>query len=172
MAQWFHIGTISKPHGLRGEVRVMGDTDFPEERFAVGQTLYLDRNNGEESIPLVITSHRKNKQFELICFEGYENINDVEAWKGAALEVPGDQLGSLEEDEYYHHDILGCCVITEEDEELGEITDILSTGANDVWVVQGVRPKDILVPYIDDVVKEVDVEEKIVRIHVLEGMLE
>lgn len=172
MAQWFHIGTISKPHGLRGEVRVVGDTDFPEERFAVGNTLYLDRGNGKEEMPLVIASHRKHKQFELICFEGYENINDVEAWKGTALKVPADQLGSLEEDEYYHHEILGCLVFTEEDEELGEITDILSTGANDVWVVQGNRPKDILVPYIDDVVKEVDVEQKIVRIHVMEGMLE
>lgn len=172
MAQWFHIGKISKPHGLRGEVRVVGDTDFPDERFAVGNTLYLDRGNGEHEMPLVVASHRKHQQFELLCFEGYEHINDVERWKGAKLKVPADQLGTLEEDEFYHHEIIGCRVFTEEDVELGEITDILATGANDVWVVKGQRTKEILLPYINDVVKEVDVSQKIVRIHVIEGLLE
>lgn len=172
MTQWFHIGKISKPHGLRGEVRVLGETDFPEERFAVGNTVYLDRHDGQERTPLVIAGRRRNKQFELLRFEGYDYINDVEAWKGAALKVPEDQLSSLEEDEYYYHEIIGCSVVTEEDEALGKVTEVLSTGANDVWVIKGKRPKEILVPYIDEVVKEVDIERKMIRIHVMEGLLE
>ncbi|HEX7066259.1 MAG TPA: ribosome maturation factor RimM [Bacillales bacterium] len=172
MTQWFRVGKITKPHGLKGEVRVFGHTDFPDERFSVGNTLYLDQGKGEDLIPLVIASRRKHKQFELLTFEGYHHINDVEKWNGAALKVPEDQLFSLEDDEFYYHEIIGCLVITEEGEELGKIKDIISTGANDVWTVKGHHGKEILIPYIEDVVKEIDIDKKIVKIHVMEGLLE
>lgn len=172
MTEWFRIGKIAKPHGLKGEIRVFGMTDFPDERFAVGNTLYLDRGNHEDLLPLVIVSRRKNKQFELLQFKGYDHINDVEPWKGALLKVPGDQLAELQANEYYYHQIVGCLVVTDEGDELGKIREIISTGANDVWVVKGNQGKEILIPYIDDVVKTVDVDNKIVTIHVMEGLLE
>ncbi|HET7616098.1 MAG TPA: ribosome maturation factor RimM [Bacillales bacterium] len=171
MTRWFDVGKITKPHGLKGEVRVIGTTDFPDERFAPGNTLYLDFGKGKDPMPLVIAARRQNKQFELLRFEGYDNINDVEPWKGALLKVPEDQLGSLDEDEFYYHEIIGCLVVTEEGEELGKIKEILATGANDVWVVKG-KGKELLIPYIDEVVKEIDVEAKRVKIHVMEGLFE
>lgn len=172
MTDWFRVGKITKPHGLNGEVRVISMTDFPDERFSKGNKLYLDQGNQEEPLPLVIAARRKHKQFELLRFKGYDHISHVEKWKGAVLKVPGDQLADLDEDEYYYHDIIGCQVVTEEGEQLGKIREILSTGANDIWIVKGTRPKEILIPYIEDVVKKVDVENKIVTIHVMEGLLE
>jgi 16S rRNA processing protein RimM len=78
----------------------------------------------------------------------------------------------LEEGEYYYREIIGCSVVTEEGEELGPITEILTPGANDVWVVSKPKSKQILIPVIDDVVLDVDVANKIVKIHVLEGLLD
>lgn len=172
MAEWLDVGKIAKPHGLKGEVRVLATTDFPDERFAEGNTLYLQRSKGEAPIPLVIETRRRHKQFELLRFEGYPNINDVESWKGARLKVPEDELVSLEEDEFYYHEIIGCLVVTEEGEELGKIKEILETGANDVWVVKRTGGKDLLIPFIDEVVKEINVDEKLVKIHVMEGLFE
>lgn len=171
MTQWISIGKITKPHGLKGEVRVLGDTDFAEERFAAGQTVYLDRKDGEET-PLVISSHRKHKQFDLLQFEGYEDINKVDDWRGDGLKIPEEDLVELDEGEYYHRDIIGCRVFTEEGAELGEVTEIMATGANDVWAVSGQGQKEVLIPYIADVVKKVDIHEKKITIHVMEGLLE
>ncbi|HET7657846.1 MAG TPA: ribosome maturation factor RimM [Bacillales bacterium] len=172
MTKWFTVGKITKPHGLQGEVRVFSMTDFPEERFAIGNTLYLDRGNGTDYLPLEINTSRVHKKYQLIRFKGYNHINDVEKWKGLVLKVPEDQLSELSNDEFYYHEIIGCRVITEEDEELGEVKEIIGTGANDVWVVKATSGKEILIPYIPDVVKEVDLEERKIFIHVMEGLLE
>jgi 16S rRNA processing protein RimM len=172
MTQWFRVGKITKPHGLKGEVRVFPETDFPDERFVEGNTLYLDRGNGSDLIPLVIAARRKHKQFELLRFEGYHHINDVEPWAGALLKVSEDQLSELKDGEYYYHEIVGCRVITEEGKELGKVKEILATGANDVWVVKTGHGKEVLIPYIDDVVKAVDVETKTVKVHMIEGLID
>lgn len=172
MTKWFTVGKITKPHGLQGEVRVLSLTDFPEERFAFGNTLYLDRGNGSDFLPLVIQSSRVNKKFQLLRFEGYHHINDVESLKGFVLKVPEEQLSELEEDEFYYHEIIGSRVFTDEGDDLGKVKEILSTGANDVWVVKDRSGKERLVPYIPDVVKEVDNENKKITIHVMEGLFE
>jgi 16S rRNA processing protein RimM len=172
MSDWFTIGKVTKPQGVNGEVRVLAGTDFPEKRFAAGNTLYLSLEESSERLPLTVASHRKHKQFDLLKFEGYHSVNDVERWRNGVLSVPEEQLGSLDEGEFYYHEIIGCTVISEEGDTIGNISDILETGANDVWVVQGKRKKDILIPYIDEIVKEVDVKEKIVKIHLMEGLVE
>ncbi|HET7522280.1 MAG TPA: ribosome maturation factor RimM, partial [Bacillales bacterium] len=136
-------------------------------------TLYADRGDGGDYRPLVITARRRHKQFELLCFQGYDHINDVEPLKGAVLKVPEDQLSSLDDDEYYYHEIIGCRVVTDEGEKLGEVKEILSTGANDVWVVKATNSgKEVLIPYIDDVVKSVDIGRGLVEIHPMEGLIE
>lgn len=172
MTKWFTVGKIAKPHGLQGEVRVLPMTDFPEERFAPGNHLYLDRGNGSDFLSLTISTSRAHKQFQLIKFEGYTHINDVEPLKGFILKVPEDQLTELDEDEFYYHEIIGCRVVTEEDEDLGKVKEILPTGANDVWIVKAKDGKQRLIPYIPDVVKEVDIENQTILIHVMEGLFE
>ncbi|MBH0155858.1 MULTISPECIES: ribosome maturation factor RimM [Fictibacillus] len=167
--EWLNVGKIVNTHGIRGEVRVISRTDFPEERYKIGNTLYVDM--GSDHIPVKIETHRKHKQFDLLTFENLHNINDVERFKGNLLKVPKEQSVSLDEGEFFYHDIIGCSVFTVEGEELGKVKEILSPGANDVWVVKRKGfGSDILIPYIPSVVKSVDVKESKIVIEPLEGL--
>jgi 16S rRNA processing protein RimM len=171
MTKWFNVGKIVNTHGIKGEVRVISRTDFPEERYAIGNTLYIWKEGSKQPIEVKVTSHRTHKSFDLLTFEGYHNVNEVEPFKGAVLKVPEEQLGELEENEYYYHEIIGCTVVSEDGEEIGKIKEILSPGANDVWVVKRPNGKEAYIPYIEQVVLKVDVKEKLVTIHVMEGLL-
>jgi 16S rRNA processing protein RimM len=172
MTKWFNVGKIVNTHGIRGEVRVISRTDFANERYKVGNTLYIFMENADAPIEVKVARHRVHKSFDLLTFEGYDNINLVEKFKGAMIKIPESQLQPLNEGEYYFHEIIGCTVITEEGEIIGQVKEILTPGANDVWVVKRKNGKDVLIPYIDDIVKAVDVAEKKITIHPMEGLLE
>lgn len=169
--KWFNVGKIVNTHGIRGEVRVISRTDFAQERYKIGNVLYIFMEN-KPPIEVKVASHRVHKSFDLLAFEGYDNINLVEKFKGAMIKVPESQLQPLDEGEYYFHEIIGCTVVTEDGETIGEIKEILTPGANDVWVVKRKKGGDVLIPYIADVVKQVDVENKTITIHVMEGLLD
>ncbi|MBC2004278.1 ribosome maturation factor RimM [Listeria booriae] len=172
MEQMFNVGKIVNTHGLMGEVRVMSQTDFADERFVPGNELFLFAKNSKKPEKLVIKTHRKHKNFDLLTFEGIVGINNVERMKEGMLKVPESQLGDLEENEFYFHEIIGCEVYTEEGELLGTISEILTPGANDVWVVQQKGEKDKLVPYIADVVTSVNIAGKKITISVMEGLFD
>ncbi|MED1441721.1 ribosome maturation factor RimM [Aeribacillus composti] len=169
--KWFQVGKIVNTHGIRGEVRVVSVTDFPDERYKRGNRLYIFQKD-KEPVEVIVKSHRIHKNFDLLSFEGYDSINEVEPFKGSDIKVPESQLGSLDEGEYYFHEIIGCSVYTEDGDELGIINEILTPGANDVWVVKRIGKKDLLIPYIEDVVKHIDVKEKRVIIFPMEGLLD
>jgi len=158
-------------HGIRGEVRVISRTDFPDERYKVGNQLFLFKKGSKEPLELVVKSHRKHKNFDLLTFEGYDNVNQVEEMRDGILKVPESQRGELAEGEYYFQDIIGCLVATIGGEEVGKVVEILTPGANDVWVVKNSKGKEILIPYIEDVVKRVDVKDKVILIEPMEGLL-
>ncbi|RXI98030.1 ribosome maturation factor RimM [Anaerobacillus alkaliphilus] len=171
MTKWFNVGKVVNTHGVRGEVRVISSTDFADERFAKGAKLYLEHKDFNEKLLLKVASHRQHKNFDLLTFENYHNINDVVAFKGGVLQVDEKQLSELDEEEFYYHEIIGCDVETDQGEAIGKVKEILATGANDVWVIQRRNGgKDLLVPYIEQVVKEVDIKEKRVVIHLMEGL--
>lgn len=166
------VGKIVNTHGIRGEVRIIPITDFVEERFQKGQSLLIKMPSGEEKT-VTIKSHRKHKQFELVTFDHYETINDVESFKGLTLYIAKDQLHSLPDGEFYYYEIIGCSVVTDDGQEIGEVKEILSPGANDVWVVSDKNSKkEYYIPYIDDVVLQVDIKNKKVIIHPMEGLLD
>ncbi|RPF56016.1 16S rRNA processing protein RimM [Aquisalibacillus elongatus] len=172
MEQFFNVGKIVNTHGVKGEVRVIPITDF-EERFEPGSTLYLfQHDQDQEPRKLVVSSHRKHKQFELLTFEGLENINDVESFKGSVLKIPESDLFELYESEFYFHEIIGCDVYNTDGDSIGKIKEILQPGANDVWVIERKGKKDALVPYIESVVKDVDIEGGKVIIEEMEGLLD
>jgi 16S rRNA processing protein RimM len=171
MEKWFNVGKIVNTQGLKGEVRVISKTDFPEERYKKGNTLYLFMPSSDKPILLTVKSHRTHKTFDLLMFEGYENINQVEKLKEGILKVPESQQNELPDDEFYFHEIIDCIVTTTAGEEIGKVREILTPGANDVWVIKGKNGKDILIPYIEDVVKKVDVKEKSIIIEPMEGLL-
>ena len=169
MEEMFNIGKIVNTHGIRGEVKVKRISDF-EERFAAGETVYL--KNEETLIQLTITTHRIHKGFDLIQFEEFDNINDVEKYKGSYLQIKEEQLTELDDHEFYYYEIVGCEVFTSSGEKLGKIKEVLAPGANDVWVVQRSGKKDALIPYIAEVVKKVDISNKKVMIEPMEGLLD
>ncbi|MEB2278563.1 ribosome maturation factor RimM [Lysinibacillus xylanilyticus] len=170
--EWFNVGRIVNTHGIRGEVRVLSTTDFEEERFAVGIKLAAFKKDDKKPTWVTIESVRRHKNFILLTFEGMNNINLVEPFKEGMLKITKDQMTDdlLEEHEYFFHEIIGCTIVSEEGETIGAVTDILQTGANDVWVVKGAK-KEHYIPYIEDIVKEINIDEKKIVIHVMEGLL-
>ncbi len=161
------VGQLRRPHGVRGEIRMEVLTDFPE-RLTPGMTVYV----GPRRLPLRIRRVRWQNEVMLISFEGYEDRDRVGLLRNMVVAVPADQAPPLPENEFYYHEVLGLRVVTDDGRELGEITEIMETGANDVLVVQ---PKgggaEILLPDIDDVVLEIDTERGVMTVHLLPGLL-
>lgn len=166
----FTVGKIVNTHGIRGELKVVPQTDFPEERFEKGSKLVIETPQGGR-IPVNVEASRIHKNMVLVKFKEFGSINDCEKYKGSALKVEEQYMAELEEGEYYHHEIIGCSVVTEEDEQLGIISEILTPGANDVWVVKRPKQTDLLLPVIDEVLLDVDVENKRVRVRLMEGLI-
>lgn len=170
MTHWLNVGKIVNTHGIRGEVRILASTDFPEERFKKGSELALFKE--DQHIQMVkIASHRTHKNFDLVTFDGMPSINDVEKFKDHFLKVDAATLTELEDHAYYYHEILGCDVVSTDGEDIGKVTEILATGANDVWEVTPVKGKKHYIPYIEQVVKSIDPQEKKIVIEVMEGLL-
>lgn len=172
MQKWFKVGKIVNTHGIKGEVRIISSTDFPEERYKKGSTLYIFKKNSNQPIEVTVETSRQHKNFYLLTFAGHDTIEAVEAYKEGVLKITEEQMGSLEEGEYYYHEIIGCTVCTTDGAEIGVVKEILSPGANDVWVIQGKGAKEVLIPYIDDVVKDIDVDTKMITIDPMEGLLD
>ncbi|GIO30032.1 MULTISPECIES: ribosome maturation factor RimM [Paenibacillus] len=166
-----NVGKIVNTHGIRGEIKVLPHTDFPEVRFAKGSELLVVPPDGKTPVPVTVQTSRFHKNMYIVKLKEYDNINDVEKLKGGMLKVTGEDLVELPENEFYFHEIIGCEVVTDEGRELGVITEILTPGANDVWVVQPKSGKSILIPYIDDVVLDVNVKDRKVLVHLMEGLL-
>lgn len=171
--KWYTVGKVVNTHGLRGDLKILPQTDFSDVRFAVGNTLSLQSEDSKQQIPVVITASREQKGLFYVKFKGFNDINEVEKYKGWLLKVSEADLAELEEGEYYYHEIIGCMAVTEEGEELGTISEILSPGANHVWVVDRIKPKgkQILLPVIDEVVLDVDVKSKKVTVRLMEGLI-
>ncbi|MEY8744975.1 ribosome maturation factor RimM [Paenibacillus tundrae] len=170
MAEFMNVGKIVNTHGIRGELKIMPLTDFPEVRFANNAELYFFTADNHP-ILVHVESARLHKNMYIVRLKEFGNINEVEKFKGGMAKVSKEDLAELDENEYYFHQIVGCTVITEEGDTLGTISEILTPGANDVWVVKTPAGKEVLIPVIDDVVLHVDVKEKLVKIHLMEGLL-
>lgn len=171
MTQWFTVGKIVNTHGINGELRIISETDFPEERYKENEKLYVGYDLKTQPEVVIVDSHRKHKQFDLLKFKHFNNVNDVLRFKGANVYIRKDQMHELEENSYYYHEIVGSEVYTEEGRYLGQVKDILSPGANDVWVVK-TKGKDLLLPYIEPVVKSVELSEKKIIVHLLDGLMD
>ena len=169
MEDFLQVGVITTTHGIRGEVKVFPTTDDPE-RFLDLETVYLD--TGREKKLLTISSVKFFKQFVILKFKEFDNINDVEPFRKKSLLVTREQAVPLEEDEYFIADLIGLRVITDEDKVLGELTDVLETGANDVYQVTDENGKEILLPAIKDCILSVDLEKGEMKVHILEGLLD
>lgn len=166
----FKVGAIINTHGVKGEAKVKRTGDFAE-RFDVGNKLYYkDKTNDLHT--LTIESSRMQGEIHLLRFDGIDSMDAIIPLKGTTLYIKEEQLTDLSENEFYYHEIIGCTVLTDDGMTLGKIESILSPGANDVWVVKSPEGKEHLIPYIADVVKKVDIHEKLVTITLMEGLID
>jgi 16S rRNA processing protein RimM len=163
------VGRISRPHGLRGQVIVSPETDFIEERFVAGATLWTRSSRGEEA--LVIESVRVQNGRPVIGFAGFARIEDVEHLAGLELRVPEDSLQPLESGVFYHHQLIGCRVTTVGGEQVGEVARVEGGAAGSLLAIDGPRG-EILIPLAVDICVDIDVAGKAIRIDPPDGLLD
>ena len=172
MEELYQVGSITQTHGIRGEVKVFPLTD-DISRFKNMKNLLLD--GGKDGyINLEVENVRPQKNLVILKFKGIDNINDIEKYKGKGLYVTKGNRVPLKEDEYFIADLIGCEVYldTDSDNKFGVISDVLETGANDVYEIEMEKGGTVLVPAIKDCVLKVDVANGRVDIHLLEGLMD
>lgn len=167
MEDLLQVGVITSTHGVRGEVKVFPTTD-DVARFKKLKNVLLD--TGKEKLELEITGVKFFKNMVILKFKEFDNINDVEKYRQKALYVTRENAVKLKKDEYFIADLIGLEVQTDEEEMLGRISDVIQTGANDVYVVSVEDGEEILLPAIKECVKKVDIEEGCMLVHLLPGL--
>lgn len=159
------VGTVARPHGIRGQVVINPETDFAEERFAVGKTLWTP--GGELRIETVRFQGRR----PVVGFEGKTRIEDVVALAGLPLRVPAETLKPLEPGSYYQHELVGCVVETVAGERVGDVTRVDGGAAGSLLAVTGASG-EVLIPLAAHICVVVDVSAKRIQIDPPEGLLE
>lgn len=169
MEDMLQVGVISSTHGIAGEVKVFPTTD-DNKRFKKLKTVKLD--TGRELLDLEIQGVKFFKQMVILKFKGIDSINDIEKYKGKSLYVTRDHAVRLDKDEYFIADLIGLKVLLEDGAEFGILEDVLSTGANDVYVVKSKEHGQVLLPAIKECILEVRPEEGFIKIRPMKGLWE
>ena len=169
MEKVFQVGIISSTHGVRGEVKVFPTTD-DMKRFKKLKEVLLD--TGKETLTLEIEGVKFFKQFVILKFKGYDNIDDIVKYRGKSLFVPRENAVKLQKDEYFIADLIGLKVVNEDGRFTGVLKDVMETGANDVYIVEREDGKEVLIPAIKDCILQVDFEKEQVLVHLLDGLLD
>ncbi len=170
MEDTLRVGVISSTHGVRGEVKVFPTTD-DVNRFKKLKTVLLDLGRGEQ-MELTVESVKFFKNMVILKFKEFNNINEIEKYKGRDLLIRRDQAVKLGPDENFIVDLIGLKVVTDEGQEFGTMKDVMQTGANDVYVVEGKDGKEYLFPAIRQCILDVDLEAGIMTVHILDGLLD
>jgi 16S rRNA processing protein RimM len=159
------VGFLRRPHGLRGEIVMDLHTDFPE-RLKRGRKLLVS----EAYTPLTIESVRNHQQSVLIKFQGIDTPEQAGEYRNQWVYVKASEVPPLPEGKIYQHELFGFQVVDENGNSLGEVVEILETGANNVYVVKDESGREILLPAIPSVILELNTERRIMRVHLLEGL--
>lgn len=160
------VGRVARPHGVRGELRVVPDTDFPERLPALREVVLM---KDQESVTARVRAVRPHGAAVLMALEGIDSADAAARWRGAMVAVPRDQAATLPPGRHYVADVIGLRVETEAGEVVGTVTEVIRTGSNDVYVVAG-PDGEVLVPAISSVVAQVDVAAGRLIIRPMEGM--
>lgn len=169
MEQRFKVGEIANTHGLRGEVKVYPTTD-DVKRFKKLKECTLD--TGREEIELHVESCKFFKQFAILKFKEFNDINEVEKYKHCGLYVNREHAVTLKKDEYYIADLVGITVYNEDETVLGTLKDVIETGANDVYLVEMENDRELMIPALKECILEVDIEKGTMRVHLMDGLLD
>ncbi len=159
------VGLLRRPHGVRGDILFTVTTDFPE-RLRPGTLVFF----GDDKREIKITRRRPHNDGILFGFEGISTPEQAARHTGKTVFVRAEDRPPLPEGEYYHHQIIGLDVFDEAGASLGVVSEILETGANDVYVVKNPAGREILLPALEQVVLEIDLERKMMKVHLLPGL--
>jgi len=159
------VGFLRRPHGLRGEIVMDLHTDFPE-RLKRGRKLLVS----EEHKLLTIEGVREHQKGVLIKFNGIDTPEDAGQFRNQWVYVKASDVPPLPEGQLYQHELLGMQVVDEDANQLGELVEIIKTGANDVYVVRDADGREILLPVIPSVILDLDPARRLIRVHLLEGL--
>ena len=165
MENMLEIGQVVNTHGVRGELKIMPWCDDPAIYDEL-EYFYIDGRRYD------IKRTRFHKNCGIVAVEGIDNINDAELLKNKIVTVEREALGELPEGTYYIADLLELEVKTVEGKVLGRIFDVISTGSNDVYHIKAEGKKDVLIPVIDEVVKEVNIEDGYVTVALMKGLVD
>ncbi len=168
MEDLLRVGVITSTHGIRGEVKVYPTTD-DAARFKTLKDVLLDTGKG--TLPLEVEGVRFFKNQVILKFKGIDNINDIEKYKGRDLLVTRENAVPLEDGEFFICDIIGSTVVEEDGTQFGTLTNVMETGANDVFIVETKDGKEVLLPCIPDCIREVNVEEKKIVAYIMPGLV-
>lgn len=160
------VGRIVRPHGIRGGL-VVEQFSKMIQSIRPGMEIFL----GDTKTPSIVTSIRLHRGRYLLAIEGCEDRDTAEQWRDVEIRLESGEIESLQEGEYYHWQLLGLRVCCEDGEVLGEIAEIVETGANDVFVVRNETGDEVLLPAIKSVIREVNLERGKVIVHLLPGLL-
>lgn len=165
------LGRVLRPHGIRGELRLEILTAYPE-RIVTGKRLFIgtDPKKPESATEYTVVQSRKHQHFLILQLEEITDRNDAELMRNLYVMVPPEEAVPLEEGEFYLYQLIGLTVHTDEDELLGELTEVIETGANDVYIVQGPRG-EVLLPAIDECILDIDFDNQTMTVHLLDGLL-
>lgn len=169
MKDLLQIGVITGTHGLKGELKVFPTTD-DKNRFLDLEDVILD--TGSAQLKLKIEYVKFFKKFVFIKFEGLDDINQVEQYKRCSLKVTRENAVPLYEDEYFVSDLVGLTIVDESGITIGRLENVIKTGANDVYEVLTEDGGRILIPAIKECILDVDMEEKIILVHMLKGLVD
>jgi len=159
------VGRIVRPHGVRGTILLEAYSELVAAIVPGGRVLL-----GEEQTPATVAACRKHAERYLLELEGTYTLEAAEHWRGAEVRVPASEAPALAPDTYFHWQILGLTVVTEDGQVLGQVAEILQTGANDVYLVRGER--EILLPATREVVRQIDTAVGQMVVHLLPGLVD
>jgi len=163
------VGVVARPHGRRGEVILNPETSFPDERFAVGQRLYMKRQDRIE--PLTVTALKFHRERPIVGFDGCDSIEDAERLAGVELRVPDEALTKLPPGAYYHHELIGCAVETVTGQAVGSVVRVDGAGERTSLVVGGSHG-EVMVPLVESICRQIDVANRRIVIEPPEGLLD
>ncbi|MFQ3213830.1 MAG: 16S rRNA processing protein RimM [Marivirga sp.] len=166
--QCFQLGVVSKPHGLKGELYISLDTDFPED-YAELESVFLLENG--KLVPFFIEYIQVKHTQALLKFEDVNSKDEAVLLKGRSVHLPLSQLPELSEEQFYFHEIIGYSVKDKERGELGVVAQVYEAGHQDL-IGMDYKGKEILIPINDDIIEKVDREEKQLLVNLPEGLLE
>ena len=168
--EYIEIGKIVNTHGLKGELKIESWSSFDEIRYAKGNTVFLKIDN--KYVPFTVATYRSHKGFPLVSFEGLQDINLVEKYKFHIVYIDKDERDELEDDEFYSDELLDLDVLDDDSNKIGTVIAVeFTNGAQDNLRVRTSGGKEFLVPYVDEFILDVNLDENYIQIHLMDGLL-